>query len=254
MVCKHCGAENSPYVTECPYCGKRLRKRAPKIDSLGDEPARAEPSKPKKAKKAKKARSRPRFQRLEITSRDLPFAVIVAIAAAAVLMLVQRAAGLSALQAGAITPLGDTEWWRYLSAPWVYVDVGFLAVVAGALAIFGIGVERRLGHAAAAVLIVGCGSLGMVAANAVETSLVIAGGNGAALGVLAAWFALARREHHTYEEDEPDLIGVAVCAAVLVVVPLVEGSASFVGGLAGGAVGAVAGLIAAQLRSDATAG
>src|SRR5438445_1731035 len=35
VVCKSCGAEVSPYITECPYCGNRLRKRAPKIDRDG---------------------------------------------------------------------------------------------------------------------------------------------------------------------------------------------------------------------------
>ena len=37
VVCKNCGAEVSPYVTECPYCGTRLRKRAPKLERRGDE-------------------------------------------------------------------------------------------------------------------------------------------------------------------------------------------------------------------------
>src|SRR5919107_3792454 len=32
VVCKNCQAEVSPYITECPYCGTRLRKRAPKIE------------------------------------------------------------------------------------------------------------------------------------------------------------------------------------------------------------------------------
>jgi len=32
VVCKSCGSEVSPYITECPYCGNRLRKRAPKLD------------------------------------------------------------------------------------------------------------------------------------------------------------------------------------------------------------------------------
>jgi uncharacterized OB-fold protein len=27
VVCKNCGSEVSPYVTECPYCGQRVRKR-----------------------------------------------------------------------------------------------------------------------------------------------------------------------------------------------------------------------------------
>ena len=35
VVCKNCGSEVSPYVTECPYCGQRVRKRAPKIDRSG---------------------------------------------------------------------------------------------------------------------------------------------------------------------------------------------------------------------------
>ena len=36
VVCKSCGAEVSPYVTECPYCGARLRKRAPELELGGD--------------------------------------------------------------------------------------------------------------------------------------------------------------------------------------------------------------------------
>src|ERR1700759_1193259 len=35
VVCKNCQSEVSPYITECPYCGTRLRKRAPKIERSG---------------------------------------------------------------------------------------------------------------------------------------------------------------------------------------------------------------------------
>src|SRR3982074_3142932 len=35
VICKNCGSEVSPYITECPYCGNRLRKRAPKLDRDG---------------------------------------------------------------------------------------------------------------------------------------------------------------------------------------------------------------------------
>ena len=31
VICKNCGSEVSPYITEFPYCGNRLRKRAPKL-------------------------------------------------------------------------------------------------------------------------------------------------------------------------------------------------------------------------------
>src|ERR687890_1818505 len=48
VVCKSCGSEVSPYITECPYCGTRLRKRAPKLDRGGvpktPRMARARPS------------------------------------------------------------------------------------------------------------------------------------------------------------------------------------------------------------------
>ena len=42
VVCKSCGSEVSPYITECPYCGTRLRKRAPKLER-GGVPKRAAP-------------------------------------------------------------------------------------------------------------------------------------------------------------------------------------------------------------------
>ena len=45
VVCKNCGNEVSPYITECPYCGTRLRKRAPKIERDGTV------SEPRKARK-----------------------------------------------------------------------------------------------------------------------------------------------------------------------------------------------------------
>ena len=35
VVCKQCGSEVSPYITECPYCGSRLRRRAPKLPRAG---------------------------------------------------------------------------------------------------------------------------------------------------------------------------------------------------------------------------
>src|SRR5436305_6646708 len=36
VSCKSCGSEVSPYITECPYCGNRLRKRAPKLSRDGN--------------------------------------------------------------------------------------------------------------------------------------------------------------------------------------------------------------------------
>src|SRR2546428_3925306 len=48
VVCKTCQAEVSPYITECPYCGNRLRKRAPKLEKARRQAERrARQSKPK---------------------------------------------------------------------------------------------------------------------------------------------------------------------------------------------------------------
>ena len=46
VICKSCGSEVSPYITECPYCGTRLRKRAPKLEKGGIP----KPPKPKRAR------------------------------------------------------------------------------------------------------------------------------------------------------------------------------------------------------------
>ena len=41
VVCRSCGREVSPYITECPYCGNRLRKRAPKLERGAPKPPKA---------------------------------------------------------------------------------------------------------------------------------------------------------------------------------------------------------------------
>ncbi|HMI82348.1 MAG TPA: rhomboid family intramembrane serine protease [Solirubrobacterales bacterium] len=238
VICKNCGSEVSPYVTECPYCGTRLRKRAPKLERRGDA---LEAQRPRRRRRIPRP-GRPSFA----VSTDRPYATIAAIAASAVLLLVQKASG-DALSTfgGLVVPLGD-EWWRVFTAPFAYVDVGYLFVVAVGLAIFGTGVERRLGTLPTAVLLIACGALGMLAAsvvaNAQDDFTVLAGGNGMALGALAAWFAIRRAEVQGAIGEDYDAIGVAVAAVVLIALPLFVPTASFVAGLAGGAVGALAGL------------
>ena len=245
VICKNCGSEVSPYVTECPYCGTRLRKRAPKLERRGD------------GLEAKRPRRRrwPRLRRRSQAGAPGPFrpyATLAAILGSAILLLVHKAAGESfSTFAGLVVPL-EGEWWRYLTAPFAYGDVGYLFVVALGLAIFATGIERRLGSVPTAVLLVGCGALGMLAAagiaNAQDELAVIAGGNGMALGALAAWFALRRAETRGSIADEYDTVGVAIAAAVLIALPLFVNTADLVAGLVGGAVGALAGLLAAAVR------
>ncbi|HEX6687760.1 MAG TPA: rhomboid family intramembrane serine protease [Solirubrobacterales bacterium] len=246
VICKNCGSEVSPYVTECPYCGARLRKRAPKLERRGD----GLEAKPRRGPAS-------RLFRIKLPSRGAagshrPYATMAAILGSAGLLLVEQASGASPAALGALTvPLHD-QWWRVLTAPFVYLDVGYLFVVAIGLAIFGVGVERRLGSGATAVLLLACGSLGMLAASGIAAAqgdiVVIAGGNGMALGAVAAWFAIRRAEAHHAVDQDYDRIGVAVAAAVLLALPIFESTADPFAGFAGAAVGGLAGLAAAALQ------
>jgi membrane associated rhomboid family serine protease/DNA-directed RNA polymerase subunit RPC12/RpoP len=248
VVCKNCGAEVSPYVTECPYCGTRLRKRAPKLERVGDEVRVREGRREKRRRRAAARRER-RGERMAVLA-ERPVATIVAILAPALLLIVERASNLSVLDLGAIVGPVDSEWWRYFAAPFVYDDIGYLFACGLAIAIFVPGLEARLGAIPAILLIVGAGALGMLAADGLETAfgdgvLVAAGGNGIALGCLAAWVVLRDAERRADPTEEYDRIAVAVAAAVLLLLPLVEDFADPWAGVAGGLVGAACGLAAA---------
>jgi membrane associated rhomboid family serine protease len=125
------------------------------------------------------------------------------------------------------------------------------------IAIFGLQVEQRLGHVPTAILIVACGSLGMLAADGIHTAfapdndvLLAAGGNGIALGLLCAWAVMRAAELRAHPDDDVDVIGAAVAAAVLILLPLVDDYANVFAGLAGALVGAGCGLAAALARSE----
>ncbi len=255
VVCKSCGAEVSPYVTECPYCGARVRKRAPDLERR-DGGFEAKQSR-RERRRLKKQRERNQRQAAgglrEIRSAaavgQRPWATLAVVLAPAVAMLVRIAIGSDVVDLGAVVvPLGDA-WWRFLAAPLVYDSVGYLFVVGLALAIFGPGTERRLGTVATVLLFIACGSLGILAAFGIENAqgdlAVIAGGNGIALGAIAAWYFTARPAARASGESL-DAIGVSVAAAVVLLLPAVVDGANPWAGLVGGLVGALAGIAAAR--------
>jgi membrane associated rhomboid family serine protease len=244
VICKNCGSEVSPYVTECPYCGTRLRKRAPKLERRDGA---------LEAQRPRRRWARPRRRpKSEAPAPFRPYATLAVILGSAALLLVQQASGHSISSFGGLAIPLDDEWWRLFTAPFAYVNVGYLFVVALGLTIFATGVERRLGSFPTAVLLVACGSLGMLAAsgvaNAQDNFTVIAGGNGMALGAIAAWFALRRAEARGSIAEEYDTIGVVVAASVLIALPLFVTSANLVAGLVGGVVGGLAALVAVAVH------
>src|SRR4051812_30846854 len=91
VICKNCGSEVSPYVTECPYCGARLRKRAPKLERRGDA---LEAQRPKRRRRRLKLRrpSRPSAPTFAI-SEGRPYATLTVILGSAILLLIQKATG-----------------------------------------------------------------------------------------------------------------------------------------------------------------
>jgi membrane associated rhomboid family serine protease len=243
VVCKNCGNEVSPYITECPYCGNRLRKRAPKIERDGTV------SEPRKARKT----AVPRLSRFrsgeipgirgELTAR--PYATIALVALSLFGYLVLFPVAL--VDIGVAQPI-DGQWWRVATSPFLYASIWYELAAVTAIAVFGWLLERRHGPLVVLFLFVLCGMGGIALAVAVDPSPLAIGGNGAALGLLCAWAVPDLMARSRGEEYDGDLLGTAVFAAVLLLMPLAVLDASPIAGFAGGAAGLLVGLVLARRR------
>ncbi len=240
VVCKSCGSEVSPYITECPYCGTRIRKRAPKL------PPGGAPKPPKRARRAQLPRLRP-GEIPGIRAERRPWAAFALVIAAVVVSIGARAGAWSLLDLALVSGATD-EQWRSVTTLFVYGQTGYEVVALGAIALFGWLLERRHGSWATLLVFFLAGAGGMLLAIAAgDAEPVAVGGNGAALGLLAAWAmrdVLGRRRG---VEDDSDLLGALAIAALLVLVPLASDEASGVAGLAGGVIGVLLGLILARV-------
>jgi membrane associated rhomboid family serine protease len=238
VVCKNCGSEVSPYVTECPYCGQRVRKRAPKIERGGQKPPR---------KRRRRSRSLPKLRRGEIPGiapDTRPYATGALIVVSLLATVVWGTGKVSLLDLGAIYgPLGG-DWWRLLAAPFVHNNAGYQFVTLVAVGVFGSALERRFGWYVPLFLFLAAGAAGAALGVAAQTWPVM-GANGAALGLLSAWYVEYRL---TRNDDDADRIGVAVFAAVLLLLSVAWEPASVAAALGGAAVGAIGGFALAQRR------
>jgi membrane associated rhomboid family serine protease len=237
VICKSCGSEVSPYITECPYCGTRLRKRAPKLDRGGT---------PKPPRRARLAPLR-RGEIPGIRPDRRPYATIALILVSVVVTLLGRAGWDRVLDLVLAGPL-DGDWWRPITTLFVYGSTGYEVATLTAVAIFGILLERRHGWWAPLVVFLVGGTLGMLLVVGVDELSVATGGNGAALALLAAWAmrdVLGRRKGR---EDDADLLGVLAIAALLVLLPVATQDAHALAGLGGGVAGIVMGIGLARLR------
>jgi len=252
VVCKSCGSEVSPYVTECPYCGTRLRKRAPKIEREGGAPKPPKPGRRERRGRRREKDGAPRLSRLrageipgisgEETGR--PWATILLVALSFGVFLSLAFVVSADLYVAAI----DGDPWRYVTAVFLNVNTwAQFAVVAG-LGVFGWLVERRHGPLVVLFVFALAGIGGIAGAEALDPDSVYFGTHGAALGLLCAWAVpvlLARRRG--VEDGETDLLGAGVFAVVLLLLPVATGTSVLVSVL-GALLGGLAGLALAALR------
>jgi membrane associated rhomboid family serine protease len=243
VVCKNCGSEVSPYITECPYCGQRLRKRAPKLNRLAEDgTVELAPAPRRKRFRRSRSRAEQPERPLAWLSAQRPYVTIALVLAGAIVYLIDRAGTLGVFDLGGIIGPLDGDWWRLVAAQFNYENVGYLFAVGVALAIFGTSLERRYSGLATAAIFLACGAFGMYLATVIENFPIAIGGNGAALGLIGAWFVRDLRDRRAGSDTESDLLGAAAIAAVLVAMPLLERSADGWVALGGGALGCLIGL------------
>jgi membrane associated rhomboid family serine protease len=241
VICKSCGSEVSPYITECPYCGNRLRKRAPKLDRdqrVAERKARKTPA--------------PLLTRLRrdeipgIAAEIRPYATIALVLAGVVGCLLWRTS-LGAQTTLAINGKPGAQWWRLFTAAFTYDNTGYAIVTLGAIGLYGWLLERRHGR----LIVLGLffvGGVGGLAATAAAYPVPYAlGANGAALALVVAWAVPDLLRLRSGEDIDGDLIGTVAIAAAVALMPLAAPSASWVADAVGAVVGLAVGLPLSRL-------
>ncbi len=246
VVCKNCGSEVSPYITECPYCGNRLRKRAPKIER--DASGESRPKERRRPPKPSLGRLRHgEIPGIRVDDDRRPYVTMALVALGALGYLV--VAFVARADIALVGPPGG-EAWRYFTTPFVHPSAWAQFAVLVPIGIFGTLLERRHGPVVVLVVWLACASGGAAVAAAVDTFPVVLGANGAALGFAAAWavpVVIARRRDGP-DIDEADLLGALVLAVLVAALPLADPLVSAVAGSCGGVVGLLTGVLLARAR------
>jgi membrane associated rhomboid family serine protease len=241
VVCKNCSAEVSPYVTECPYCGQRVRKRAPKIGPDGT---------PQVSRLRRRAPKLPKLRPGEIPGiapETAPRATQLLIVLALLAMIVAASEEVTYYDLGALIFPIDGDWWRIVATPFLYDNLGYAFIALTATGIFGMHIERRFGRITPVLIFLAAGAAGAALSNFADV-LPAVGANGAALGLLCAWLVEDRMAFRRGDDRENDLLGVYVIAGLLFALSLATEDASIVAAVGGAAAGAIAGLLLSAIR------
>lgn len=246
VVCKKCGSEVSPYVTECPYCGHRLRRRAPKLprDRLRE---------PGKSPLRRASLGRLRSGEIAGVRVDTsPYATIALVAASCGVWIASQGAYVNLGKLVILGPLNG-DWWRLLSSQFVYGS-GFSAGMCMfatllCVAVFGVLIERRHGPLVMLILFFLAGITGGLAAEAVYTFPIVSGANAGALALLCAWAAPKLLSARAGEYYDGDLLAAAAIAAVLLAMPYARPEVSWLAGVTGAALGLTLGFGLSRART-----
>ena len=241
VVCKNCGSEVSPYITECPYCGTRLRKRAPKLDRHGHIAERG--------RRRSLTPSLPRLRRGEIPGirhESHPYATGALVLLGALGTLIWRTNLLDPLNLVILGKPGS-QWWRAFTAPLVYDNTGYAVLTLLVIALYGWLMERRHGPTLVFAVALAGGAGGLALAGNLSDG-VFMGGNGAALALLCAWAVPDLRLLAQRRDYDGDLLATGVLAAVIALMPLAAPAASWVAAGAGVTFGLMLGLLLARIH------
>jgi hypothetical protein len=264
-VCSSCGQQVSTFVTECPYCGTRLQKRAPRLDrkdgdleallrlptfdgerTVGDaeETADVVPLKRRRRLKVPGSattgpRSRPGSggrSRTRLPGRSRARASSSDYASegkayATFTIVVLALIGLpleTLLNANDLRLLDGAPLWRSVTAALAYGNTWNAVAVLTTFGVFGWLWERRAGLVGTAVVLVsflGAGVGGLLLDRAAHPGSIIYGGAGAAVALAVAWIVCEIRARRAGESLDGDLQGAAVLLAVPVIVTLLKADA-----------------------------
>lgn len=278
-VCGSCGQQVSTFVTECPYCGNRLRKRAPKLDrkdgdlealfaqldsddDVAPSPSPApQPGKPwisRFRRHPKRVKSRGPAKAVAVAPRRLrrpgptatggtgdarPWATIVIVLISLVGLPVTVAIGQERIWLAGTLDGGSA--WRLLTSSVTYVGVWHALGVLTCLGVFGWLWERRAGPLGwllvlGTFLVAGVGGLAL--ASLVDASAIQTGAVGAATALATAWIVAELRARRRNESIDGDLLGASVLLAVALLVSAVTPAGAPVAGVWGLLVGLLLGL------------
>lgn len=247
VVCKKCGSEVSPYITECPYCGHRLRRRAPKLPrergsrSIGERLRRGTP-----------LGRLGRGEMVGVRVAAPPYATVALVAGACGVWIASQGGYVNLARLVVVGPLHG-EWWRLLTNQFVYgsgfASGLFMFATLFAVALFGRLLEQRHGPLLVIALFLAAGATGALAALAAYPVPVVSGASAGALALLGAWAGPDIRAARAGEYYEGDLLGTAAMAAVLLALPFVRPEASWLAGVTGGALGLTVGLGLSRSRT-----